>query len=60
MNKGEYVLHLDYSDLLEMRKNLQKRYANGIMTRRDFEVQMGQIDKVIADAERGRKTGKVI
>ncbi len=60
MNKDQFILHLDYGDLLEMRKNLEKRYANGIMSRGDFVKAMKQIDKVIADAEKGRRTGKVI
>jgi len=60
MNKDQFVLHLDYGDLLEMRKNLEKRYANGIMSRSDFVKAMKQIDKVIADAEKGRRTGKVV
>lgn len=52
--------NVDYAQLLEMRKSLQKRYANGIMTRSDYIKQMTAIDKVIADAERGRGTGKVV
>lgn len=60
MNNAEYNFKVDYGTLLEMRTNLKKRYANGVMARREFEIQMTQIDKVIADAERGRKTGKVV
>jgi hypothetical protein len=60
MSKEHFVMHLDYGDLLEMRKNLQKRYASGIMSRYDYETQMHKIDKIIADSERGRRTGKVI
>lgn len=51
---------VEYGMLLEMRQALQKRYANGIMTRSEFQQQMTAIDKVIADAERGRGTGKVV
>lgn len=51
---------VEYGKLLEMRQALQKKYANGIMTRAEYIKQMTAIDKVIADAERGRGTGKVV
>lgn len=51
---------VDYGKLLEMRQALQKRYANGIMTRAEYQREMTAIDKVIADAEKGRGTGKVV
>jgi len=50
----------DYGLLVELRKNLKKRYANGIMSRAEYEKQEREISDQIAAAERGRRTGKVV
>jgi hypothetical protein len=49
-----------YAELLELRKANQKRYANGITTRKEYEDVERKISAEIAAAERGRKTGKVV
>lgn len=50
----------DYGLLIKMREDLKKKYANGIMTRSEYEIQERDISKKISDAEKGRRTGKVV